>query len=385
MRVGINGRHLTNKKTGVGQYLSQLLSYWTEDSQGYHFFLFLPFPKSELSEHSFLDHPSVEIIEVPKTLRGLRYMWWYNVTLPRLLARYQVSSFFSADYFLPIRLPCPGFMTIHDVSYLAHPEWFSRTYRLVCTILSKKRAPYARTVFTVSQYSKNEILKYIPSLNASSICITPLAVGPEFSPLTDPNTAPSDILGSLGISGPYFLFVGKLLNRRHVDTLIHAFTQFQKKYPATAFQLAIRGENESHPYIDFSHIVRGANNALSRRAVLLIPRRTDAELITLYQHAYAFFYISDYEGFGLPVLEAMACGIPTVTSPVTSLPEVAGDSALFITPHDTATIVTAMKKLTDQQTHATLRAKGLERAAHFNWRHTAEVTLNTIAGKYADA
>lgn len=374
MRVGINGRHLGPNKTGVGRYLLSLLNEWASSDKEHEFFVYYGNEELQTEDRApFEKNPHMHLRHVRRPLGSFHL--WYNFSLPAALHRDKIDVFFSGDYFLPFfRLrgmrTC---MTIHDVSYLAHPKWFPPLYRLYCALFSKRKAAHADVIISVSDYSKKEILKYTQA-QAQNVYVIHEAASDTFSlkKVTD-RALPSDI------SLPYFLFVGKILNRRHVWELIRAFKLFSEQVPYPQAHLLLRGDNETNPHQDIEGLANGLNRELKRDAVRFLPRISDQELATLYQSTAGFFYLSSYEGFGLPVLEALACGAPTVTVRASSIPEVAGDAALYVDPTDEKEIALIMQRLLqDQSWLSEIREKSIEQAKKFSWEKAARQTLEIM-------
>ncbi len=232
-----------------------------------------------------------------------------------------------------------------------------------------------RRVVTVSEFSR-ERLAVMLRLNPERIAVTPLAADPRFriKPVAEVVAG----LGQLGVTGPYLLAVAALSARKNFERLYHAWEAVAPELPET--QLVVVGKTG----LAFSNVSsRGPLPAHTR----VFQHVEDEQLVDLYNGAMAFVFPSLYEGFGLPVLEAMACGTPVITSNVTSLPEVAGDAALLVDPYDTGAIAAAMRRVT---TDAVLRERlaraGEQRAARFSWDRTAALTwqvLQQAAGRPA--
>lgn len=383
MKIGLNGRYLGPDKNGVARYLFSLLEQWSLHAKHHTFYVYNPSIRLDVADEAiFQDHSHMILRTLPRPFFTHSFHLWYNWTLPRAIRDDGIDFFFSPDYFLP-PLPkrlCTS-MTIHDVSYLAHPEWFPLYYRAYCWLYSRRPAARTNCLLTVSEYSKQEILRYIP-IPESRIRVTPEAVDPKFRP----GSRDTDALSALGINKPYFLFVGKILNRRHLLETLQAFQIFLRLPGAPTFQFAIRGKNETSPRQDIESFVKSINQEFGEKTVVFLPYLEDAKLIKCYQGAHAFFYLSSYEGFGLPVLEALATGTPTVTMSTTSIPEVAGDAAFYVDPKDASGIAQLMYRLaTDNMFRSQSTEKSLVQARRFSWENTARDTLAIIEETYAES
>jgi len=376
MRVGINARYLGPNKTGVGRYLSNLLQAWTLKPRGHEFYLYVSTEQLDSMDRKIVARSPFTLRRVPRPFKTHSFQLWYLWAMPRALIQDDIDFFFSPDYFLP---PIPSSrirraLTIHDVSYLAHPEWFPLPYRIYSKIFSKRQARQADIIFTVSEYSKQEIIKLV-GVPGNRIQVTPEAAEKRYHPAKNPKES----INELGIGKRYFLYVGTVFNRRNVDQLITAFNKYLGSSNDRATQLVIRGKNETRPWIDMQGLVSSANRVAGRQAIVILDFINDQQLINLYQDALGFFYLSDYEGFGLPVAEALACGIPTITTQSSSLPEVGGEAAIYIDPRDSEGIRRIMQKLiNDKNWTQSLKEKSLRQAQKFSWENTADLTLQAM-------
>lgn len=254
-------------------------------------------------------------------------------------------------------------ITVTDLAVFENPECyggaFGRWYRALYPVVANR----ARRVLTISEFSK-EVIQRVLGVPADRIVVTHLGVDDAFRPRSIAEI--ERLRQRLGLSEHYLLSVGALSPRKNLHRLLQAWRRVSQSYPDTS--LVIVGE----PNLLFS-----ADSSLGE----LPPRTThltgidDETLATLYSGAAAFVFPSIYEGFGLPVLEAMAAGTPVVTSNVTSLPEIAGDAAVLMNPYDVGAIADAIDAvLSDEVLRDDLRRRGFARAAQFSWDATARKT-----------
>lgn len=375
MKIGINGRYLGPNKTGVGRYLYNLLKVWSSNPRGHEFIVYYSNEKLQPEDRALTERGrSVILRRLPRPFRTNSFHLWYNYSLPRAVIADGIDFFFSPDYFLPpLRRSIHRSLTVHDVSNLSHPDWFPFMYRIYGQLYSKRPARNADIVFTVSQFSKQEILKRI-EIPEQRVAVTPEAADATFRP-----SGVQSSLSNFGIKRSYFLFVGKIFNRRHVDAALQAFTTYLASSRDTTTQFVIRGNNETRPRIDILGIAKKINADFNRDAVVFPGYISDEELVTLYQQATGFFYLSDYEGFGLPIVEAMACGTPTVTVRSSSIPEVGGDAAIYVDPGRIDDIAAIMQRLVnDRDWVGRIRDASIRQAGLFSWKATAAQTLDTI-------
>lgn len=287
-------------------------------------------------------------------------------TLPRLARRWR-AEVLHTTYVSPLDLPCRSVLTVHDVSFRRYPEFFSRRDRLLFATLLPLSMRRADAVIAISEHAKGEIEAAYPFVKGK-IHAVPIAANPRYRVIED-----SEVVAAAhrkyGIDGAYILAVGNLQPRKNLSRLIRAFARVRAR--AGGCQLVVVGQAQWRS----SEVYRLVRDLGLETAVVLTGYVPDEDLVLLYNGAAAFTYVSLYEGFGLPILEAMACGAPVVASNLSSMPEVAGDAALLVDPHDEEAIQAAVCRiLDDPKCAATLKERGLARAARFTLERTAEAT-----------
>lgn len=380
MHIGLNGRYLGTNKTGVGRYLLSLLQEWRRNPQGHTFTVYVSDEVLTPEDQDlFRGQSPIRLRRIPRPLHTRSYHAWYNWTLPRAMLQDHVDWFFSPDYFSPLYLPpkIRRSQVLHDVSFLAHPNWFSLPFQVYCQIWSKRPATTADLLFAVSEYSKFEIQKYI-SVPEKKIIVAHGAAEPKFQPASIPSK-----IELYGLHGPFFLYVGKILNRRHVPQLLEAFMRVAQEHAEVPVQLLIRGANETHPYINIEERIRSINSTLGREAIVYPKYISDSNLIGLYQSALGFCYLSTYEGFGLPILESLSCGTPVITVNATSIPEVAGDAGLYVDPTSVDQIAEQLRLLlTNESFRHERKVMSLKQSKNFSWGNTAIKILDELAASY---
>ncbi len=287
--------------------------------------------------------------------------------LPALAARLRPDAV-HVTYAGPLFLPCPMTVAVHDVAYKRHPEWFSPRDRLVLNAGVGLTVRKAKAVITISEFSKREIQAFYP-VPASRIHVTPLAAAPQFDPADRSDAA---IRTRYGIRKPYILAVGNLQPRKNLLRLIEAFSRLAVRQ-AFVHDLVLVGQAQWRES-EIGAMIRRLG--LTER-VLATGYVADGDLPGLYRGANLFAYPSLYEGFGLTVLEAMACGTPVLTSNATAIPEVAGQAARLVDPLSVDALTEAMADLcAHPEQRAQWRQKGLAQARKFTWDRTARQTLD---------
>ncbi|MCC7372895.1 MAG: glycosyltransferase family 4 protein [Chloroflexi bacterium] len=262
--------------------------------------------------------------------------------------------------------------TIHDVIPLIYPAASTTLDRLIYHRWLPSVARRLDAILTVSECSRHDIVRLL-RVDPARVHVTPNAVGPEFAPATPEQI--TTVTARQGITGPYLLYVGSVEARKNLTRLLHAFAALPED--ARGWQLVIVGASgwKSSPVYATVEQLRLGDRV---RFLGFVP---DADLPALYSGADLFVFPSLYEGFGLPVLEAMACGTAVITSSTSSLPEIAGDAARLCDPLDVPGLTTALRELLREPAHRQeLAARGLARAAQFTWDRTAQATLDVYRG-----
>lgn len=292
------------------------------------------------------------------------------LTLSRELRRNPVDVL-HVQYTAPPFAPCPVVTTIHDLAFEHLPETFNRRSWLQLRLTVRRTARGAAHIITVSEYSRGDISRTY-GIAPERITVTPEAAPAHFAPITN-ETELRRIRESYGIQEDYILSLGSIQPRKNLVRLIEAYSclrgvRREVKLP----QLVLAGRRG---WLDNETFRAAERNALGRD-ILFTGYVPEQDLVGLYSGAICFVYPSYFEGFGLPVVEAMQCGVPVITGNRTSLPEVVGDAGLLFDPFDTEALVNALTQvISDPACRAKLSAKGLERAKNFNWKTTAELTL----------
>jgi glycosyltransferase involved in cell wall biosynthesis len=291
---------------------------------------------------------------------------WEQLVQPWALRRAGVDVAHGPVFAGPLAADCPFVVTVHDLSFLRHPHLFRPANRLYLSTMARVSARRARRVIAVSAHAARETVQLL-GVRREKIDVIYHGVDPTFRPLKEEQVA--DFRARKGLPARFVLFVGTLEPRKNVLSLVEAFARLAE--PDVALVLA-GGRGWYYEEI-FERIEQ---LGLHERVVL--PGYVPYEELALWYNAAAVFaYPSLYEGFGMPVTEAQACGTPVLTSNVTSLPEAAGDGALQVDPHDVEEIAQGLRRLlVDAALRDDLRRRGLAHAARFVWQRTADETLD---------
>jgi glycosyltransferase involved in cell wall biosynthesis len=352
IRIGIDARELLGATTGVGRYLGELLQRWTSrrDAGSRRFLLFTPEPLTLPLPPGTCD---VRVVG-----RG-RGTWWEQTHLRRALGREPLDAFFAPAYTAPLLVPAPLAVTIHDVSFAAHPEWFRPREGMRRRWLTRRAARAASVIFTVSAFSAREIAQRL-DVDATRIQVVPNGVTSRT--ITGAADRRRD---------PLVLYAGSVFNRRRVPDLIAAFALAARNLPHA--RLAIVGDDRTWPPQDLPGVAaaRGVDGRVDFHRYL-----PDAELDALFQRAAVFAFLSEYEGFGLTPLEALSAGVPAVVLDTEVAREVYGDAAVYVRPGDIDGAAAALTRfLTDPDAGAAVLARAPEVLARYSWDAAAERTL----------
>jgi len=294
---------------------------------------------------------------------------WTHARLGPALLRDRPDLLFVPAHVVPLLHPPRSVVTIHDLGYLAFPEAHTARRRLELDLSTRWCLRAARRVIAISQATRNDLVRHYRA-DPERVAVVYHGLGRAFRPLNDPQQIAA-IRARYALDAPYFLYLGTIQPRKNLARLIDAFARSVAR--ETLLVIAGRRGWLSEPIAR-----RAAELGLTHRVRFpgYVP---DADLPALLGGALAFVFPSLYEGFGMPVLEAMACGAPVLTSTTSALPEVAGDAALLVDPGDTDAIAAALGRLAaDESLRADLRARGLARAAGFTWERCARDTLAVL-------
>jgi len=290
---------------------------------------------------------------------------WEQLAQPNVLRRLEADLVHGPVFVGPLAAPCPVVTTIHDLSFIRFPHLFRPANRLYLTVMTRLSARRARHLIAVSEHAASESVALL-GVPRDKITVVYHGVDADFRPL------PADQVAAFrerqGLPERFILFVGTLEPRKN---LIHLIEAFDRVYKGESRLVLAGGKGWLYDDL-FAKI-----EALDLKDAVLLPGYVPNEDLPLwYNAATAFAYPSFYEGFGMPVTEAQACGTPVVTSNRSSLPEAAGEAALLVDPHDVDAIAAGLRRvLSDASLREQLREQGLSRAQTFRWADTARETV----------
>ena len=304
----------------------------------------------------------VQAVAPKKDLFGIQGHLWEQLMLPYYS---KGKLLFSPANTGPLSV-AKQVVTIHDLSVIDRPEGFNPSFRVFYRFLLPRLARRVRAVITVSAFTRERLIEWAKIL-PSRVYVIPNGVDRRFSPQQIDSI--ERLRNALQIPSPYYILsLGSIEPRKNLPRLLAAWERIQRELPQEVWLVVAGGKGKSSVFNDV-----GIQNLPPR--VHLTGRVADELLPALYSGALAFVYPSLYEGFGLPPLEAMACGTPVLTANVTAMPEVVGDAGLLVDPYNVEAIAHGIRRLVeDSALREELRKKGLERAKQFTWERTAELT-----------
>ena len=372
MLIGLDGIPLTEPKTGVGHYAAELaraLAFAAPDSQFEFVYPSTYPPFGEGADEA----PPAGNLRVRRVPVGAVGRHWWSAGLPRhLRAERGYALFHGTNFEVPLWGDCPSVLTVHDLSTLMHPD--THTARNVWR--ARRRLPLmarrASAIITPTEAVRREVCARLRA-GPEKVFAVHEAARAVFRPA--PREESAALLRSLGVGDDFILAVGTIEPRKNLKTLVRAFAELLRWGGAARgdLQLVIAGRRGWLNEEFTSEVERSG----VRGRVVFTGYVTDEQLRALYSSCRAFAYPSLYEGFGLPVLEAMACGAPVVAGRIASVAEVAGGAALLVPPRDAGALARALTELLDDAgACARLSAAGREHAALFSWERAARQTLD---------
>lgn len=369
MRIAINTRFLLpNKMEGFGWYTYEIVSRMVKNHPEHEFIFFFDRPFDE--KFIFADNVTPVVLS-PQARHPFLFYLWFEFAIKRALKKYKADLFFSPDGYLSLSSKIKQVAVIHDINFEHNPKdvgWLVRKY---LKSFFPKFARKAEHIITVSNYSKTDIVK---SYNIHDSKITSIWNGAsnEFKQISEKEKRSVQVKYSNG--KPYFLFVGALSPRKNLKRLIKAFDTFKTDNPRSDYQLVIVGEElwkNSSSDIEISDNIKNQIHFTGHVAL--------KELALIMGGASIFTFISYFEGFGIPLVEAMKCGTPILSGDRTSLPEIADDAALYCNPFNVEEITEKLNELASNvNLQNELSLKGIERSKLFSWDKAADQTWDVI-------
>jgi glycosyltransferase involved in cell wall biosynthesis len=369
MKIAVNARFLLpDHLEGYGYFLLEIFKYLTRRYPEHQFvFIFdRPFDKRFIFSSNI-----IPVVTGPPARHPLLWKFWYDVKVPLVLKKQKADVFVSVDGLCSLRTSVPQCLVVHDLAFLHYPSHVKKSHFFYYKRYVPKFLQKAKTVATVSEFSKQDIVKTY-NVDPRKIDIVYSAAKEIFKPVSELTT--EEIKRKYTQGKEYFLYVGAIHPRKNIVNLLKAFSVFKRRLKSN-FKLLLVGRL-AWKYDSF---IQSLRHYKYRDDVIMLGYVNEDELVRVVGSAYALVYPSLHEGFGVPVLEAMKCNVPVITSAHSPMQEIAEDAALYADANDPQDIGEKMMLIyKDENLRKTLVDKGKTIAAHYSWQRTAELLWQCI-------
>ncbi len=369
MRIAVNTRLLLpGKMEGIGWFAYETLRRITRGNPG-HEFLFL-FDRPWSDEFVFSDNVTPMQVKPPARHPFLWYTW-FEYSLPGVMKRWEADLFLSPDGYISLSSGVPSVAVIHDINFMHRPEFHPFLTREYYRRYFPRFASEAARIVTVSDYSKNDIIKTF-GISPGKVDVVYNGAGDAFYPLNgeDKEVVINEITGGCD----YFLFIGSFHRRKNITGLLQAYDLF-RKINGNDIKLVLAGEK----MYGYPEMRRTISQMSFGNDIIFAGYKEPSRLRMLYGAALGLVYVPLFEGFGIPLLEAMNCDTPVIASNRTSVPEVAGDAAHLVDPENARSVAEGMERLaTDGNYRQILVERGRKRRKLFSWDRTAQLLWESV-------
>ncbi len=363
MRIGINTAHLLKGRLeGIGWFAHETLKRLVCNHPEHEFVFFF----DRKWDDDFLYAKNVIPVKTVLPARHPVLWWWHNqIELKRLIKRYKVDLFYSPDGWMPLGLKIPVVDVIHDINFMHRNDKLPLLTKWYYRYFFPKFADNSSRVLTVSEYSKTDLIDTF-SLAPDKIDVIFNGVNEIYQPVA--KEVQIEVKNKVSKGAPYFIYVGSINSRKNIIGMLKAFDQFKLKYQ-TAHKFVFVGA----PMWNDSEFELTYNNLQFKEDVLRLGRLDIESLNLVLGSAEALLLVSFFEGFGIPIIEAMACDVPVITSNNTSMPEIAGNAAIIVDPKNTEEISEAMNQIvSDKDFRKNLVEKGRAQRQLYTWDNSAD-------------
>jgi len=369
MNIAVNVRLLIKDRLeGIGWFSYESLSRICQ-SHPEHTFIFI-FDRAYNKEMIFSDN-IIPVVANPPTRHPILWLFWFELIIPRILKKYKADIFLSPDGYLSLRTKKPSISVIHDINFLHRPGDLPFLTRKYYNYFFPRFARKAHRISTVSEYSKKDISENY-KINPDNIDVVYNGCNTLYKPLSE--SLKKEVKNKYSHGEDYFIFIGAMHPRKNLGMLFKAFDHFKKK-SSSSIKLVIVGT----AMFKSEEIRRGLNSIDNKNEVIFTGRLDPEDLHKVLGSAFALSFVPLFEGFGIPILEALYCDVPVISSNVTSMPEVAGDAAIYADPYSIDSITDAMLKIySDNSLRQSLINKGRIQREKFSWEKTAELLWGSV-------
>jgi glycosyltransferase involved in cell wall biosynthesis len=368
LKIAINTRFLLkNKLEGIGRVTYEIVKRLVEQHPEDEFIFFFdrPFDKSFLFGKNV-----ISVVLNPPARHPFLWYWWFEKSIPAALLKYKVDVFLSTDNYLSLNTKVKTVMITHDLAHLYYPHEIPLLVRKFYSYYVPKYLRRADRIIAVSEFTKNDILKHF-KIDENKIAVARNACTKIFKPVEE--DIKKEVRKKYADNQEYFFYIGSIHPRKNIRRLILAFDQFKEK-TKSSIKLLLGGRIAWQT----DSIKAAFENAKHKSDISLLGYLNEEELPLILAAAKALTYVSLFEGFGLPILEAMHCDTPVITSNVTSMPEVAGEAALLVNPKAIDEIAKAMEEIQDKVLAQRLIDAGRAQREKFSWDNSAEIVYQSL-------
>jgi glycosyltransferase involved in cell wall biosynthesis len=367
--IAVNTRLLMpGKLDGIGWFTYETLKRITRDHPEIHFYFL--FDRKYSREVVFAENITPVVLR-PSTRHPLLWYFWFECRVKSFLNKVKPDLFLSTDGFLPLHAAIPSVLVIHDINFEHRPgdlPWMARYYY---RRFFPRYARRASRIVTVSEFSRRDIINHY-EVSEEMVDLAYNGANDRYKPISLEKAA--EVRNAFTGGSPYFVFVGSLHPRKNITNLLKAFQLFKAEIRGN-YKLVLVGEK--------FFLTRSMEEQLERMPdkgdVIFTGRLSPDRLNEVLGAAWAMTFVPYFEGFGIPIVEAMRCDIPVIASNVTSLPEIAGDAALFVAPESPGSIRDAMIRIVKEKgLRKELIEKGRRRRELFSWDETAQILWSSI-------
>jgi len=373
MKIAVNARLLLKDKIeGIGRFSYEVLKRITKNNPDIKFYFIFDRPFSE----EFIFSKNIEpVVCFPPSRHPLLWYWWFEFSLPNVLKKIEPDLFFSPDGYLSLSTKVPSFPVIHDINFMHDSYSLPKSSLIYYKHFFPRFARKAKRIITVSEFSKTDIAKSF-QIDENKIDVAYNGVSDFFSVCTEKEC--SDFKTRFTQGKDYFVYAGSINPRKNIASLCLAFEEFKNMTQSPA-KLLIVGK-KMYGGSDIENVLMKMHYS---KDVIFTGRLSDEDLKIALSAALALVYIPFFEGFGLPIVEAMKAGTAVITSHVSALPEIGSDAVMYVDPHSIASISQELVKIFENKEVRNMYIqKGFERAKLFHWDKTAEIVWNTLIKDY---
>ncbi len=369
MNIAVNTRLLVDKKLdGIGWFTYNTLKNITTQHPEHNFYFFFD---RKYDQKFIFSKNVIPVIVPPPTRHYTLWKFWLQFAIPRFLKKHKIDIFISPDGGIPTNIKIPTLSVIHDINFAHNPEDLPKSLANFYNKNFPRFAEKSSRIATVSEYSKKDIVDTY-KINPDKIDVVYNGANKEFVPVNE--EVKTSIKKQYSKGKNYFIFIGSIHPRKNVKRLILSFDKF-KKNTNSDLKLLIVGAK----FFKNSDLFNTLESLEFKDEIIFTGRLETEQLQKVLASATAMVFVPYFEGFGIPILEAMYCDVPVISSNVTSMPEVAEEAAIYVNPKNTDEIANAMQKITEnKELRLDLIRKGKIQRQKFSWQKTSEKLWKSI-------